>query len=195
MGSYIPLKFSWYEQEHVTQQKTLLRNRRKLGPSHGVTWAWQTLSVNAVTFTSLSTQAGTGREGHEKGWWEIWCAGDAEVLENPGLQLKERPNLKQCLEVFLGRFQSSHSGTFWANPTQFPLPPPSASFIPLTELTATHSARSLRIIDQFTSSYYFGCFTLHITLVPQWSNFKDSLVVCLSVRLEMENACKLMQNI
>lgn len=93
------------------------------------------------------------------------------MLEDPGLQplKRERPNQKHflCLEVLLGRFKSPHSGAFLANHTQLFLPPPTASFIPLTELTATHSARSERIIDQFTSSYYFGCFALHITLMSQ----------------------------
>lgn len=94
------------------------------------------------------------------------------MLENPGLQplKREKPNQKHFffyLEVSLGRFKSPHSGAFLANHTQFFLPPPTGSFLPLTELTATHSARSVRIIDQFTSSYYFGCLTLHITLMSQ----------------------------
>lgn len=74
------------------------------------------------------------------------------MLEDPGLQplKRERPNQKHflCLEVLLGRFKSPLSGAFLANHTQLFLPPPTASFIPLTELTATHSARSERIIDQ-----------------------------------------------
>lgn len=79
-----------------------------------------------------------------------------------------RPNQRHflCLEVSLDGLKSPHSGAFLANHTQL-LPPPTASFMPHTERTASHSARSERIIDQFTSSYYFGCSALHITLMSQ----------------------------
>lgn len=113
-----PLKWSWREQEHLTRQQrdhTLLRNKSKLGPSHGVTWALQTWSGIAVTVTSLSTQAGTGREGQEEGWWEIWRAGDAEKILVCSHLKRERPNQKHflCLEVLLGRSKGPHSGAFW----------------------------------------------------------------------------------
>lgn len=70
-----------------------------------------------------------------------------------------------------------------------------ASFMPVSELKVTHLARYARVIDQCTSTINFSCFNLHITLMPQLSNFQDSPVVYVSNRLEMDYMSKLMQTV